>query len=264
MILRRVIAHFRKQEWTAIAIDFVIVVLGVFVGIQVSNWNAARTTEQRSRAVTAQLVEDLHAEAWGFQYLLEYSDDVLKSADRALALLEGRLPRDDEALLIAAYRATQYREPRRRRSTYDELISTGEIGLIREPALKDLAIQVYTTPMFDNIRQEGARSRYREAFRMAVPIAVQRALSAACGDRTVIPGDYASIVDQIEYPCSTGLPPEALREAAAALEADAQIAPLLLLRIADIETRRSDMLAPVNKKIADIRESLGAYAERRP
>ena len=195
MILRRLTDHVKAQNWFAVAIDFVIVVLGVFVGIQVSNWNAARVTDQRSRAVTAQLVEDLHAEAWGFQYLLEYSDDVLKSADRALALLEGRLPRDDEALLIAAYRATQYREPRRRRSTYDELISTGEIGLIREPALKDLAIQVYTTPMFDNIRQEGARSRYRQAFRMTVPIAVQRALSATCGDRTVIPGDYASIID---------------------------------------------------------------------
>ena len=33
MILRRVIAHFRKQEWTAIALDFIIVVLGVFVGM---------------------------------------------------------------------------------------------------------------------------------------------------------------------------------------------------------------------------------------
>ncbi len=35
MILRRVIGHFRQQEWAAIAIDFVIVVVGVFVGIQV-------------------------------------------------------------------------------------------------------------------------------------------------------------------------------------------------------------------------------------
>ena len=34
MILRRVIQHVKKQEWTAIAIDFCIVVLGVFVGIQ--------------------------------------------------------------------------------------------------------------------------------------------------------------------------------------------------------------------------------------
>ncbi|MDZ7629067.1 MAG: hypothetical protein U5J99_11775 [Parvularculaceae bacterium] len=261
MILRRVIAHFRKQEWTAIAIDFVIVVVGVFVGIQVANWNEARQADEASRAVTARLIEDLGDEAWGFQYLLDYSDDVLTSAERALAALEGRIDSTDEALLIDAYRATQYREPRRRRSTYDELISTGEIGLIRDQTLRDLAIRVYSTPMFDNIRQEGVGSRYREAFRMTVPIPVQRALSGKCGDRTVIIGDYTSIIDQLDYPCTTGLSPEALREAAAVLEADAQIARLLRLRIADIETRRGDMLAPVNK---DIREGLRAFVERQP
>jgi len=37
MLLRRVIQHFRQQEWTAIGIDFLIVVVGVFMGIQVSN-----------------------------------------------------------------------------------------------------------------------------------------------------------------------------------------------------------------------------------
>ncbi len=259
MILRRLTEHVKAQNWFAVAIDFVIVVAGVFVGIQVSNWNAARLADGASRAVTAQLIEDLRAEAWGFQYLLEYSEDVLTNADRALAALEGRAGRDDEALLIAAYRATQYREPRRRRSTYDELISTGEIGLVRDRTLRDLAIKVYTTPMFDNIRQEGVSSRYREAFRMAVPIKVQRALSAACGDRNTVLGDYTSIVDQLDYPCTTGLPPAALREGAAALEADALIAPLLRLRIADIETRRGDMLAPVN---TDIREGLRAYVER--
>jgi hypothetical protein len=261
MILRSLTAHVKAQNWFAVAIDFVIVVLGVFVGIEVSNWNAARSTDQRSRVVTAQLVEDLRDEAWGFQYLLEYSDDVLKSADQALSALEGRAARGDEALLIDAYRATQYREPRRRRSTYDELISTGEIGLIRDKTLRDLAIKVYTTPIFDNIRQEGVGSRYREAFRMAVPIEVQRALAASCGDRTVVIGDYKSIIDQLDYPCTTGLPPETQREGAAALEAGAGIARLLRLRIADIETRRGDMLAPVNQ---DIREGLRAYVEPGP
>jgi hypothetical protein len=59
MILRRVIAHFRKQEWTAIFLDFIIVVLGVFIGIQVANWNTARA----ERAEERQLVTRLHAEA---------------------------------------------------------------------------------------------------------------------------------------------------------------------------------------------------------
>ncbi|MFN0023869.1 MAG: hypothetical protein ACKVS5_08215, partial [Parvularculaceae bacterium] len=59
MILRRVIAHFRKQEWTAIAIDFVIVVVGVFIGIQVSNWNAGRADRVSERHYLAQLRQDL-------------------------------------------------------------------------------------------------------------------------------------------------------------------------------------------------------------
>ncbi len=43
MILRRIIAHFKKQEWTAIVLDFLIVVVGVIIGIQVANWNDERT-----------------------------------------------------------------------------------------------------------------------------------------------------------------------------------------------------------------------------
>jgi hypothetical protein len=259
MILRRVIAHFRKQEWTAIGIDFVIVVIGVFVGIQVSNWNAALATDRQSRSVTARLLADLRDEAWSYRLLIEYNNDVLENAERALAALEGRLARNDEALLIAAYRATQYREPRRRRSTYDELISTGTIGLIRDRALRDTAVRVYTTPMFENIRREGSGSRYREAFRMSVPVEVQRALRDSCGERDIRVGDYTVIVDSLDYPCSTGLPPAILAEAAEALRA-ASLAPLLRLRISDIETRRADMLA----NNPDIRDGLLAIAKERP
>jgi hypothetical protein len=42
MLLRRIIEHVKVQNWTAIVIDFVIVVVGVFIGIQVSNWNEGR------------------------------------------------------------------------------------------------------------------------------------------------------------------------------------------------------------------------------
>ncbi len=42
MILRRFAEALKQQNWTAIAIEFVLLVLGVFLGIQVSNWNAER------------------------------------------------------------------------------------------------------------------------------------------------------------------------------------------------------------------------------
>lgn len=42
MLLRRVIEHMKSQNWTAAAFDFVIVVVGVSIGIPVSNWNARK------------------------------------------------------------------------------------------------------------------------------------------------------------------------------------------------------------------------------
>ncbi|MEO0439157.1 MAG: hypothetical protein AAF098_19945 [Pseudomonadota bacterium] len=41
MLLRRITEYVKGQNWTAVAIDFFIVVVGVFIGIQVSNWNDA-------------------------------------------------------------------------------------------------------------------------------------------------------------------------------------------------------------------------------
>ena len=58
MILRRVIKHVRNQEWTAIFIDFFIVVVGVFVGLQVSNWSNA----QQDRRDETAIIHALHSE----------------------------------------------------------------------------------------------------------------------------------------------------------------------------------------------------------
>ena len=46
MLLRRIITHVKAQNWTAVALDFVIVVVGVFIGIQVANLNDARGERQ--------------------------------------------------------------------------------------------------------------------------------------------------------------------------------------------------------------------------
>ena len=47
MILRSVTRHVRDQNWFAVGLDFMIVIVGVFIGIQVANWNDERLEEQR-------------------------------------------------------------------------------------------------------------------------------------------------------------------------------------------------------------------------
>jgi len=239
--LRRVIAHARKQDWAVFGIELVIVILGVFIGIQVSNWNVERETNARGAIFAERLKADLREEAWYYQLQIEYTRDVLASAERAVAGLSGQSTGSNEALLINAYRATQYKQRARRRSTYDELVSTGALGLIKSAMLRDTALQVYNFYTLDNIAMEGRQSRYREAFRMSMPNEIQRALGRNCGDRYVTAGDYKGLEDLIDYPCSTGLPAESIDAAVMALRQNATLIPFLRLRIADIETRLVDL-----------------------
>ena len=70
MILRRIVEHVKTQNWTAIAIDFVIVVVGVFVATQVSAWNEERQAAIRRDQIIATLVADLR-DAQGAQARFE-------------------------------------------------------------------------------------------------------------------------------------------------------------------------------------------------
>ncbi len=241
MILRRVIDHVRNQQWTAIWIDLVIVILGVFIGTQVSNWNAERETDKKAAVFSERLKRDMLLEAWGYESLIEYYKDVALNADRTLATMEGELQLSDEQFVISAYRATQYKYNDRYRATYDEMVSTGTIGLIADQKLRETAIIVFTSPLFDEISADGQKSEYREIFRRAVLKDVQRELQKKCGDLYVNPLDYKAIVKSLDYPCKLDVPQEKINAAAKALRANENFVPSLQLRYADIETALANL-----------------------
>ncbi len=109
MILRRIIAHFRKQEWTAIGIDFVIVVIGVFVGIQLGNWNEARAMRAQESAYLAQLRDEIVENDRMLEHLATYTDRSVEGGRNALAWLESDEPCGSrcDALLIDFFHASQ-------------------------------------------------------------------------------------------------------------------------------------------------------------
>lgn len=236
MILRRVIAHFRKQEWTAIFLDFVIVVVGVFVGLQVSNWNAARQAQVRADIYGARLAADLRHEAWAYEYQIAYYKEVRTNALRAAAAMTDGPALSDEQLVISAYRASQYIYNGSRRATFDEMVATGDIGIIADRRLRETALTYYADPTVATNSEEARNSEYRKMFRRIVSVDVQRALLAKCGDRIAAEGDYAGLVGSIDYACALDLPAGKIAAAAAALRADPLVLPALQLRFADLET----------------------------
>ncbi|MEO1029654.1 MAG: hypothetical protein AAFX02_11435, partial [Pseudomonadota bacterium] len=55
MLFRRVAKHVSDQNWLAVGIDFLIVVLGLIVGLQVNNWNDQRKIENAFNDAQARL-----------------------------------------------------------------------------------------------------------------------------------------------------------------------------------------------------------------
>ena len=63
MLLRRITQHVKDQNWFAVFLDFLIVVLGVFMGLQVQNWAG----EQGRRQLELNYTERLHSEVMELQ-----------------------------------------------------------------------------------------------------------------------------------------------------------------------------------------------------
>lgn len=136
MILRRFAEHLRKQPWTAIGIEFVIVVVGVFVGLQVENWNEARAQVGRELEMLERLQEELEAVETDLALVTERFTTTERSTAWLLeALRSGQQPDDRE--LREALRNAQYVWDAPAASvTYSELVATGALSRLSRPELR--------------------------------------------------------------------------------------------------------------------------------
>ncbi|MFT5572537.1 MAG: hypothetical protein ACI9FR_001460 [Cryomorphaceae bacterium] len=50
MILRRIGNAFREQQWLTVIVEVIVAVVGIFLGLQVHNWNSKR--QERALAAT--------------------------------------------------------------------------------------------------------------------------------------------------------------------------------------------------------------------
>ncbi len=185
MLLRRVIEHVRTQNWTAVGLDFVIVVVGVFIGIQVSNWNDARADERRARDYLERIRGDLLGDARSLNVRRKFNETVITYGDRALAYAEAdeRDRRPDWPTLLAFFQASQLFPFASNNATFDELRSAGELGLIKNQDLRTALAQYYVTG-------SGAQADYilkyipdyRETIRGLTPSVVTRYIWDRCHD----------------------------------------------------------------------------------
>jgi hypothetical protein len=80
MIFRRIATHIKDQNWTAVAIDFVIVVIGVFVGLQLQDWN----DNLKEREDEYELLARLYDETQSLLTVNEKELSIIKVREKAI------------------------------------------------------------------------------------------------------------------------------------------------------------------------------------
>lgn len=59
MFLRRITKHVKEQNWFAVGLDFLIVVVGVFMGFQAQQWNEDFSDKADAKKYLKRFFEDM-------------------------------------------------------------------------------------------------------------------------------------------------------------------------------------------------------------
>lgn len=181
MILHRVSDSLRRQDWFTVLVEIMIVVVGVFLGIQVSNWNESQAEKRLGEYYVAQLKIDLGRDLIAMERIDAYYGAVLDSVVETERLLKSESP-DPRALVVAAYRATETAFYPASRSTFDQIVFSGHLGLLPKKALNEGLIDYYSLSQADTAYDLVRDSRYRELVRSIIPLSVQIAIREGCSD----------------------------------------------------------------------------------
>ncbi|HVK79587.1 MAG TPA: hypothetical protein VM915_03155 [Verrucomicrobiae bacterium] len=218
MILRRTREHVRAHNWFAVGIDLAIVVLGVFLGTQVSNWNAERLAHEAGDTYRARIVRDLETNRDDMQTRAAYYTQVKEFGLRVLGDLDGSQPVADEAFLIAAYQASQIYPRPMTRATYDEVLATGALNTLGDIDTRDRISNHYThietsETTFRNVPP------YREIVRRAMPYRVQERIRSNCAEVLDFSGGAGLGRMALPSDCQLGLSAAEISRAAARVRA---------------------------------------------
>jgi hypothetical protein len=178
MLLRRVVAHVREQNWFAVFIDFLIVVVGVFIGIQVANWNQERQLAAQEQSYLAQLRDEIIGNHGVVDLRMQYNSQVVAAGERALAYLDGVGDCGSECagLLVDFFHSSQVWGSTYLMAKYREL---ERLGFPSSESVREPVREYYVFLQDWNFVNEFTPA-YREAVRGHIRPEAFRALWGAC------------------------------------------------------------------------------------
>lgn len=152
------------------------------MAITLDNCNDARINRRHEDGYLTRLTEDLTADTATFAFV----DRALQRKQASLALVDSVLHgdavlRDTTTFLQAIISGSNFswNQPRVRTTTFQELHSTGNLRLLRDPHLRAAIVRYYASAESDYLRIAGRRTRYGALTYELLPRQTEFALDSA-------------------------------------------------------------------------------------
>lgn len=145
MILRRFAHHLKEQNWFAVILDFLVVVLGIFVGLQAENWYQFKQDRLLEQEYLVRIKSDLNNDLTYFDFIeKEHRQKQTNIAFLDAARKDRNLVKEQPTTFAQALDSLEfYRKIAPNSATWQELISSGRLGLIQSQSLKALLSEYY-------------------------------------------------------------------------------------------------------------------------
>ena len=151
--------------------EIILVMIGILLALQVNTWNQNRLLRIEEIDVVKRLLADVEADSSFMDLVwpqLEIKRMSLLSLQTAFA--EGTVTDPKSILndiLLGTHRSKVQFEGRR--STYNDLIGSGNLGIIRNPDVRTQIANYYASSMIRSERMEDSKTRYWEYVHQLVP-----------------------------------------------------------------------------------------------
>ena len=179
----KLVRRLREHDWLAASIELVIVVVGILVALQVSNWNQERVDRERgerfARRLHAELLSDIVSMDEAVRFWRQVTDYGLAAMNYSEhgTLVDG----NNWKTVLAYYQASQLFPFELEDTAFVEMRDTGELALIADESLRKRTADYYhmsgTGLRADILRH---RPDYRPQIRGLTPWAVQEYVWTHC------------------------------------------------------------------------------------
>jgi hypothetical protein len=158
---RRFTDAIRSLQWGHILVELALLVSGILIALAVDGWIDDRRDERTERQYLELLARDLEQDVESLDEVRRFEEAQVAASVLVYRGLRQRVaPEDREAVAAALGQLTSRRTLRLRRAAYTNLLSTGDLRLIRNPALRDRIVRLYE----NSERMQSIRDRNNQEF----------------------------------------------------------------------------------------------------